>query len=246
MALSAKVSDPLDGSTSLLGQDQPTLTKTPTATPISHSAAASPVPQSTKTSTIIFSSLPKAFNHTWRQSTSSHSVFFTPPPDSSSLVASFWAALTKAIPADKVIQVSFPNRHHSIHELHLTDSDICSDLCSKGFPFDNSTFYTSPGVPKGTKILYLSLTKLPFLPQPILTPLLKDALSRYGTVRELGLGLQRNYFDGTGYAYIERVSNPTTPLLQLSRKMPISETAHFFATWKQIGVHYTYCQAIGT
>ncbi|OAD65395.1 CCHC-type zinc finger transcription factor [Phycomyces blakesleeanus NRRL 1555(-)] len=193
---------------------------------------------------ILFSTLPASPSHVWRKSTTPHSIFFNPPVGTPQEDA-FWDSLLGSVPANKIIGVSFPFKQSTMHEMHLTDSTTCLDICSKGFLVNNEWFFPSQGIPTGTKILRLYLTKLPFLPRQDLEQLIKNSLVKYGIVHEIGIYLCHSCFDSTGYAYVKRPPTPTTSLLPLLYKIPTSDSTHFLAMWTRMGSHCTYCRAMG-
>ncbi|OAD74256.1 hypothetical protein PHYBLDRAFT_167677 [Phycomyces blakesleeanus NRRL 1555(-)] len=142
-------------------------------------------------------------------------------------------------------EMSFPKKKPLIHEMHLTSSAICTDICTKGFPVGDQTYFPSMGIAPGTTILRISLTQLPFLPRPLLEETIKTALAAYGTVREVGLHLRSGFFDGSGFAYLERPLRPDLTLAKLSYKIPYNGGLCFLGTWKQMGHHCNYCKDMG-
>ncbi|OAD73787.1 hypothetical protein PHYBLDRAFT_145257 [Phycomyces blakesleeanus NRRL 1555(-)] len=242
MALPAKVPDPPIGSTTTLGQanittPQPSTTTSTTTNTRSYLDVATATPAPGQVPVVLFSNLPTSTDRVWRESTSRHSVFFTPPTDST-LTSEFWTALRASVPTACTLGISFAHRQPLIHELHLTNSTICTELCSKGFLVGGQTYFPSMGIAPGTKILRISLSQLPYLPSPLLEEAIKTALAAYGTVREVGLHLRANFFDGTGFAYLERPPNPDATLAKLSYKIPYDGDLYFLGTWKQMGIHY--------
>ncbi|OAD67623.1 hypothetical protein PHYBLDRAFT_173955 [Phycomyces blakesleeanus NRRL 1555(-)] len=202
MALPAKVPDPPIGSTTTLGQanittPQPSTTTSTTTNTRSYLDVATATPAPGQVPVVLFSNLPTSTDRVWRKSTSCHSVFFTPPTDST-LTSEFWTALRASVPMACTLGISFTHRQLLIHELHLTNSTICTKLCSKGFLVGGQTYFPSMGIAPGTKILRISLSQLPYLPSPMLEEAIKTALAAYGTIREVGLHLRDNFFDGTG------------------------------------------------
>ncbi|OAD74387.1 CCHC-type zinc finger transcription factor, partial [Phycomyces blakesleeanus NRRL 1555(-)] len=241
MALPAKDSDPPQGSNSTIGRPN----TNPIATnPLLPSYAQTASTKPTQVASILFSTLPASPSCVWRKSTTPHSIFFNPPVGTPQEDA-FWNSLLSSVPANKIIGVSFPSKQSTMHKIHLTDSTTCLDICSKGFLVNNEQFFPSQGIPTGTKILRLYLTKLPFLPCQDLEQLIKDNLAKYGIVREIGIHLRRSCFDSTGYVYIKQPPTPTTSLLPLSYKIPTSDSTHFLTMWTCMGSHCTYCCAMG-
>ncbi|OAD74373.1 CCHC-type zinc finger transcription factor [Phycomyces blakesleeanus NRRL 1555(-)] len=214
MALPVKDSDPPQGSNSTIGR--PNANPIATNPPLpSYAQTASTKP--TQVASILFSTLPASPSHD---------------------------SLLGSVPANKIIGVSFPSKQSTMHEMHLTDSTTCLDICSKGFLVNDERFFPSQGISTGTKTLHLYLTNLPFLPCQDLEQLIKDSLAKYGIIHEIGIYLRRSCFDSTGYAYIERPPTPTTSLLPLSYKIPTSDSTHFLATWTRMGSHCMYCHAM--
>ncbi|OAD70290.1 hypothetical protein PHYBLDRAFT_142123 [Phycomyces blakesleeanus NRRL 1555(-)] len=87
MALPAKVPDPPIGSTTTLGQanittPQPSTTTSTTTNTRSYLDVATATPAPGQVPVVLFSNLPTSTDRVWRESTSRHSVFFTPPTDS--------------------------------------------------------------------------------------------------------------------------------------------------------------------
>ncbi|OAD68277.1 hypothetical protein PHYBLDRAFT_173283 [Phycomyces blakesleeanus NRRL 1555(-)] len=207
MALPAKLSDLPIGSTTTLGQanittPQPSTTTSTTTNTRSYLDVATATPAPSQVPVVLFSNLPTSTNCVWYKSTSHHSVFFTPPTDST-LTSEFWTALRASVPTAFTLGISLPHCQLLMHELHLTNSTICTKLCSKGFLVGGQTYFPSMGIAPGTKILHISVSQLSYLPSPLLEEAIKTALAAYGTVRKVGLHLHANFFDGTGFAYLE-------------------------------------------
>ncbi|OAD72136.1 hypothetical protein PHYBLDRAFT_71277 [Phycomyces blakesleeanus NRRL 1555(-)] len=218
MALPAKVPDPPIGSTTTLGQanittPQPSTTTSTTTSTRSYLDVATATPAPSQVPVVLFSNLPTSTDRVWHKNTSRHSVFFTPPTDST-LTSEFWTALRASVPTACTLGISFAHRQLLIHELHLTNSTICTELCSKGFLVGGQTA-------------------------------IKTALAAYGTIREVGLHFRVNFFDVTGFAYLERPPNPDATLAKLSYKIPYDGDLYFLGTWKQMGIHCNYCKVMG-
>ncbi|OAD79008.1 hypothetical protein PHYBLDRAFT_164098 [Phycomyces blakesleeanus NRRL 1555(-)] len=189
LALPAKVLDPPIGFTTTLGQanittPQPSTTTSTTTNTRSYLDVATATPAPGQVPVVLFSNLPTSTDCVWHESISCHSVFFTPPTDST-LTSEFWTALRASVPTACTLGIPFAHRQLLIHELHLTNSTICTKLCSKGFLVGGQTYFPSMGIAPGTKILHISLSQLPYLPSPLLEEAIKTALAAYGTIHKV-------------------------------------------------------------
>ncbi|KAI9023666.1 hypothetical protein CLU79DRAFT_834495 [Phycomyces nitens] len=106
------------------------------------------------------------------------------------------------IPEEYSLGVTFPTKPPFIHEMHMSNSFICANICTKGFLVGDSMYFPSQGISKGTQLLRIYLTQLPFIPRSEFEQTIKTALSTYGVVRKIGLNLRLDFFDGTGFTYI--------------------------------------------
>ncbi|KAK4521700.1 uncharacterized protein ATC70_004234 [Mucor velutinosus] len=99
------------------------------------------------------------------------------------------------------------------------------------------------------KLIQISLTDIPFLPQRQLLEALSKAIDVFGKILDLGLNYEQSigWFMGTGYAIIQQLPNVEYPTLHHSITWQTATKADEFchATFPDMGTWCRYCHEEG-
>ena len=117
------------------------------------------------------------------------------------------------------------------------NNDIVDRFTTEGvlYEFEQSKIQLFPckAVDGEGKLIQISLTDIPFLPQSQLLAELSKALGPFGKILDLGLNYEKSmgWFMGTGYAIIQQLPGVTYP------------TLHHSITWKTAANTEEFCHA---
>ncbi|KAI9024357.1 hypothetical protein CLU79DRAFT_746726 [Phycomyces nitens] len=109
-------------------------------------------------------------SHILRVGSSTFSVFYDTPLESSHLFVGFWTALLEAFPRGTNFGSTLPSRSApTIYKLHIANEADCECVCNEPISVSGTIFVASRSVPVGTSLLRVSLSKIPRASYPVLT-----------------------------------------------------------------------------
>ncbi|OAD67721.1 CCHC-type zinc finger transcription factor [Phycomyces blakesleeanus NRRL 1555(-)] len=166
---------------------------------------------------VLGSNDPLTKSHTWRESTSQFSVYYTTPLETSPKFIVFFDALLQSFLPGEIFGLNPSNKAGTLFELHLSSKDL---TLSK-------------------------LPRLPSQEYTTLDTKLRNALTKYGYVHDISINTLFGFMDGSGHAYMERPPYEEGALLPLRFKMDFDDNTMFLATWLNMGAHCALCQTMG-
>ncbi|PHZ10868.1 uncharacterized protein RHIMIDRAFT_258072, partial [Rhizopus microsporus ATCC 52813] len=165
-------------------------------------------------------------NQLWVQSNEMNSAVFD-LKQLSVLPADFYEALPNQYSS---AVVAVPVRQGAINGgiIAFDSAESRITACSVGIAVGGFTVIGAPTLPPTSSIYPVSLEKLPLMRPDSLTPLLTEALSRYGTVLHVGL-----YRD------------PDHTVISLSHEIDLTNQRLIYASWRGMAPHCFYCHKPG-
>jgi hypothetical protein len=131
-------------------------------------------------------------------------------------------------------------------EVYITKKDDSSNIFENGLYFKESNLVVYPctALPDSAKILKIKLLNLPMLPKDEVLAGLKQSLTLFGNIIDVGIAAEPNtgLFMGTGYAVlnVEQAANKENKFIELSHQLSWceseSEVIHAIGSICQPGV----------
>ncbi|KAI8137712.1 hypothetical protein BJV82DRAFT_674520 [Fennellomyces sp. T-0311] len=191
--------------------------------------------------------------HLLRRGTEDYSVFYDA---SSPAVAedAFLKAARQLFPNWDVGIGMIPHKDketgHQLYEMTLPNEAACSIALQQCLKIENQEYHAVRSLPPDHFLTKLELEKIPTcLPTMELEKCLREALSPYGEVVNLGLyRAKKGWFQGFGYAVLMNTQG-TSSLGELKHRVPFGKIGNrereFYAKWKGMGKYCTYCRDDG-
>jgi hypothetical protein len=138
-------------------------------------------------------------------------------------------------------------------EVYITKKDDSSNILENGLYFKESNLVVYPctALPDSAKILKIKLSNLPMLPKDEVLAGLRQSLTLFGNIIDVGIAAEPNtgLFMGTGYEVlnVEQAANKENKFLELSHQLSWceSESEVLHATWQNMPTWCRYCHKEG-